>query len=205
MAKIMAGYRVFVPVRYWVLMFFIPIGFFVVSLPFSQPLSLVNGLVWFSYMLVFEILMDYWLFGGLLSREASGMEMFKTSHKGIALLQKAVTGDCLRRLIYLLVYALVWFALTGERQCFVSALVVYAVATAVLNLTRHVLVFQLHVTLSLAAMLPYLAIALPAMFLEKGTAVWLAELAAAILLAAGVSVFTVWYVGYCVKGSYYER
>ncbi|MCM1283111.1 MAG: hypothetical protein NC180_01960 [Muribaculaceae bacterium] len=205
MAKIMASYRVFVPVSWWVLMFFIPIGFFVVSLPFSQPPSLVNGLIWFSYMLVFEILMDYWLFGGLLSREASGMDMFKTSQKGIALLHKAVMGDCLRRLIYLLVYGLVWFALTGERQCFVSALAVYAVATAVLNLTRHVLVFQLHMTFGLAAMLPYLAIALPAMYLEKSAAVWLAELAAAILLAAGVSVFTVWHVGYCVKGSYYER
>ncbi len=49
-----------------------------------------------------EIIGDYWMFGGIQNREAAKMDFLKTSQKGMKLLETALAGDLIRRLLSLL-------------------------------------------------------------------------------------------------------
>lgn len=49
-----------------------------------------------------EIIGDYWMFGGIQNREAAKIDFLKTSQKGMKLLETALAGDLIRRLLSLL-------------------------------------------------------------------------------------------------------
>lgn len=155
----------------------------------------------FCYVVGFEVMSDFWMLCGVCSREGRGLEYAKTSRCGVSVLQKCAAVDSLRRFVYMMGFGLFCFAFTGYVQDFVTALIAYLVVTAVLNLTRHFVLWQAQI---LAC---FLAAFVSAMLT---VAFWLMQWAAAELIilgaaAAAVSAVSVWHVGDCMRRSYYEK
>lgn len=59
-----------------------------------------------SLVLFYEIFSDYWLFGGICSRQP---EYLKTSLQGMPVLRGALIGDLIRRFLYVMVFAAVCY------------------------------------------------------------------------------------------------
>lgn len=206
MGKIMRSYGAFTTVGYRIALAAFPLGFVLVAVLCLRPSSAGGAVesVLTCYVAAFEVLVDYWLFGGILKRGGAQLGLFQTSRAGTAILGRSALGDCVRRFVYLLLYGLLCFALTGERMAFASALAVYVAATALLNATRHMQIVQMHMLLAFAAMPAYvLLMAAVRGFASLGA--WLPVLFVLLCLAIGVSALTVWHIVYCVKGSYYEK
>lgn len=161
------------------------------------------------YMIGFEIMNDYWLFGGICSREGSGMEYLKTSVGGTAVLRKGIIGDLLRRFVYIMGFGIFCYAFTGAAQDIVTAMLAYIVVVAFLNLTRHVMAWQIQLLADVGAAILFWLLALmcwlPATIRQDAAAVLVSELVVCGVLALVTSAVTVWHMTYCVKGSYYEK
>lgn len=121
----------------------------------------------------------------------------------MATLQKCVAVDLLRRFVYLMGFGLFCFAFTGEAQEFVTALAAYLVVTAVLNLTRHFVLWQLQMLVCCLAAAVFAGAAV--LFWMLGQGALIAELVILGVAAAAVSAATVWHMGYCMKRSYHEK
>lgn len=147
-----------------------------------------------------EVMLDFWMFGGVCSREGNGLEYMKTSKRGRMLLQKSVAMDLLRRFVYMMGYALFCYAFTGYRQEFVSALILYVVVVGALNVSRHFVQWQMQMLVTLGACILSATVIV---FCGVLGAV-MAEMAVFGVLAAVLSIVTVWHVGFCMKRSYYE-
>lgn len=155
----------------------------------------------YAYAAGGEIMLDFWMFGGICSREENGLEYLKTSKRGRALLQKSVAVDLLRRFVYMMGYGLFCYAFTGYRQEFVSALIMYVVVVAALNVSRHFALWQAHMLVTLGACVLFTTV----MVFCGVLGAFLAETVIFGILAAVLSVGTVWHVGFCMRRSYYEK
>ena len=207
MGKIMRSYRAFTTAGYRILaLYLIPFGFLVLSVLLVFA-SVEREYVYFAemlllvfYLVCYEVIVDYWVFAGLLDRGGENLALFKTSTRGPAFLGRAVTGDCLRRFCWLMIYAGFMSAVTGEAYYFVAMLVAYVTVTGILNLTRHLQLLQLHILCMVAASIIFVTFAVFLKFLAEASGTWMlaAELVLFSFLAVAVSGLSVWHFLYCM-------
>lgn len=162
----------------------------------------------YMYVVVYGLLSDYWMFGGMCSRENNGMEYVKTSGAGIAVLRKGIIGDLLRHFVYIMGYGVFCSVFSGYRQDIVTAMLAYIAVAAFLNVTRYMIAWQFQLFASFGAAVIFGIFTIVCWLLaasEGAAAVFWTELAISSVLALAVSIITVWHMTYCVKGSYYEK
>ena len=87
-----------------------------------------------SVILFYEIFSDYWIFGGICNRQ---MEYLKTSLMGIPLLRRALVGDLIRRLIYIMGFSVICYTKTRQIGAFCVGILIYLLAVGLLNVTRY--------------------------------------------------------------------
>lgn len=145
----------------------------------------------------YEILADFWIFSGILKRDAGSMEYLKTSIYGTDIIKKGLVADCIRRFVYLGILSFAGYLSSGRLKSFTAGLLVYLTAVVLLNISRHLSGFMMHLPVSYVGLIIYCIL----MKFVSGAA------AAGIIagLAVLASIVTVWYAMYCVKGSYYEK
>lgn len=162
----------------------------------------------FACMTAGDAVLDYLLFGGICCREGDGLELVRSSRRGLGMLEGGIAFDMLRRFGCCLLIGLVCYVFTGSLQDLVLALAAYLVITGVLNLTRHTVNWQVHLFLGIASSVLFSIAAvllwLPGQMLQDRAAVSAVELAVCLVLAAAVSAATAWHMSYCLKRSYYE-
>ena len=151
-----------------------------------------------SVILFFEIFSDYWLFGGICSRQ---MEYLKTSSEGKVVLRNALTGDLLRRFLYIMVFSTVCYGKSHKLEAYSVGLMIYLVAVGILNITRNLpgVIQQMRVTFLVTILFSAYGVATSDM--HGG----MIEFILLIAASAAVSMVTVWHVLWKVKGSYYEK
>ncbi|MCD8217863.1 MAG: hypothetical protein LUD01_07450 [Clostridiales bacterium] len=146
MKKITQSYLAFTSIAYRVLALIIfPLGIVVLQVAMKPFLSdpgyadyyLPIWLCWIPVFLL-EFLADRWLFGGICGKDVCFPACLQTSSRGLQFMRNSFVGDLLRRLIWLLIYACVSYALTGKIGLFSAELIAYICITALLNLIRHI-------------------------------------------------------------------
>ena len=107
MKKIWKSYGVFTPTVYKIFgLVVIPcitlglIELFVYANFFGAGIAVI---LFFAYVVWYEVLVDYWIFGGICEKSTRSMEYLKTSLRGERTLAAGMTGDCIRRGVYMLV------------------------------------------------------------------------------------------------------
>lgn len=157
-----------------------------------------------GYILISEVLSDYFFMGGICADKAGSMKCFHTSVKGRELLRNVLCVDLARRFLYCMIYGTVIERMTGEYFGILMGILLYLVSVAVLNGTRYISAFQIHLLVSMGSSIPYallltgIALAIPVAVDSRSS--FLAVLVIlSVFLAAVLSVMTVkhvlWRVG----------
>ncbi len=100
MRRMIRSYLALTPFLYRIVLFvFIPIAIIAMQQLFPME-DIVLCTFFITLIMVFaEILMDYWLFGGISTRDGAKLEYLKTSNYGIKLMKNALTINMVRQLI----------------------------------------------------------------------------------------------------------
>lgn len=195
MGRILKSYLSFTSVEYriWGLCFF-PLLFL--------GISLFNGNLMFGgFVVVFEIISDYWLFSGICEKNSSYLEYCKTSVRGMEIISKGLAGDLLRRFLYLVILAVTVYFRSESVGLFAQVLLIYLLSVAALNVARLWSGVWIQLILSSFAFLAYALLEvlfIPAVSITN-TIVVLA------VLTVFVSIVTIWHAVIHMKGSYYEK
>lgn len=214
MKKLWTGYTVFLSRGYrWAVFLICPIliaGFATLLYsPSMDETGMILRAVMLSYVTLYEIVSDYWLFGGICNREENGMEYLKSSKKGLAMIGYGIYGDLLRRFLYLFVYGVVYFGLTGQLYDLIVVLLVYSVAVLSLNISRHMVIWQFYLLVAGLGMIIFDVLFAVSWVIAElsgyASAILIGELIFSVCLSIMASVFTAWYTKFCVKRSYYEK
>ena len=194
MGRILKSYLAFTSAEYriWGLCFF-PLLFLGVSL-------FIGNLMFGEFVVVYEIILDYWLFSGICEKNSSYLEYCKTSVRGMEIISKGLAGDLLRRFLYLLILAVTVYFRSESVGVFVQVLLIYLLSVAALNVTRLWSGVWIQLILSSFAFLAYVLIQVVLFF--PAFSVTVVVLA---VLTVFVSIITVWHAVIRVKGSYYEK
>lgn len=151
-----------------------------------------------SVILFFEIISDYWLFGGICSRQT---EYLKTSLQGVPVLRGALIGDLIRRFVYIMVFAAVCYGKSHKLEAFCAGLLIYLIAVGTLNITRYMPGVIQHMMVTFLATLFFSVYGAGTHGMHGG----ILELIILIVSAIAVSIVTVWHVLWRMKRSYYEK
>lgn len=89
-------------------------------------------------IILLELMADRWIFGGICGKDSPRIEYLRTSGRGEQAIRNALIGDLLRRFVWMMIYACIIFALTGQIRTFSSTLSIYIVITAMLNFIRYI-------------------------------------------------------------------
>lgn len=151
-----------------------------------------------SLVLFYEIFSDYWLFGGICSRQP---EYLKTSLQGMPVLRGALIGDLIRRFLYVMVFAAVCYGKSHKPEALCAGLMIYLIAVGTLNITRYLPGAIQQMMVACLATAVYEVYGVVTKGMHGGTA----ELILLITAGIGVSIVTVGHVLCRQKRSYYEK
>ncbi len=195
MGKIFKGYLAFTSVKYriWGLIFF-PALFLAVSV-FTGNIALTGG-----FIIMFEVISDYWLFSGICEKNSNYTEYCKTSVRGIKIIKKGLEGDLLRRFLYLMILAAAVCFRSKKAWVFVQVLLIYMLSTAALNVTRLWSGVWIQLIMSSFVFLAYTLFQM-ILFVPPVSVMTLFFAAGSVF----ASVATVWHALIRMKGSYYEE
>lgn len=90
-----------------------------------------------------ELILDMFVFGGILNKETNKLEYLKTSHRGIPVLRKALQADKVRRVLMIHLILAVFYLLGAENVSYLSLISFTFATTAV---TELILVLSRHIT-----------------------------------------------------------
>lgn len=162
--------------------------------------------VFAGYVVAYEVLADYWSFGGICEKDIRSMEYMKTSLRGEHVLQHALIGDCIRRAFYLGILFLAITVQTGELSYVTAGFWADTVIVITLIITRHL---NCTAMVQLAAgCLAGIVYGMICLGIKNLTTVFLAESAlwpVSGVLMLLVNVCAVNHVVKCMRESYYER
>lgn len=162
--------------------------------------------VFAGYVVAYEVLTDYWVFGGICEKDTCSMEYMKTSLSGEHILQHALIGDCIRRVFYLAVLFTVIIIQTGELWYVTAGFWADTVIVITLIITRRLnCAAMMQLATGCLAGIVYGMICLG---IKNLTTVFPAESAlwpVSGVLMLLVNVCTVNHVVKCMRESYYER
>lgn len=213
MRKAWKSYKVFASFEHRLMvLLIIPLAIFgVMELlirKFGVPSILIQTAV-LSLILMYEMLNDYWMFGGICSREGGRMECLKLSLRGNKVLELAVIFDLVRRWLYLMIFGLVCYMHTGIWQIFVVVQIAYIAIILTLNISRYLMVFLLQLMVTGIGIAIYNILVMGLFMVEdfwKGTITFQIGIAAGIFIVCVVlGLLTVVHIRYRWKESYYEK
>ena len=213
MKKMVQSYLVFTSRAYQIVsLVILPALFLVLSLILFPRHGQGNGIYpenyFGAYVITFEIVSDFRVFGGVCNKENKGLEYMKTSKRGLSILQKGMVGDLIRRFIYMLGYGCICAVWSGNLQNIVSMLVAYTIAVLSFNLTRYMMIWQIQMLLAMGAAVLYeVAFFLCWLVAQNriGHTVLFVEMGVGAVLAVVASIVTLWHMMHRMKGSYYEK
>lgn len=98
--KMIRSYLVFTSFVYRIgVLVAIPVALTVFSMLSSD--FIVTHVSVFSVWVFTEVFSDFWVFGGICSKEYVGFEYMKTSSRGRQVLKQAILGDCGRKILWI--------------------------------------------------------------------------------------------------------
>lgn len=212
MKNIIQSYLAFTSTAYRILaLFLFPLGILSLQIALTPFLSDPgNGenyfAIWLCWIPIFlpEFLADRWLFGGICGKEPCFPTCLQASSRGLVIIQSAFIGDLLRRLLWLMIYAGVSFALTGKIGLFSAEFIAYICITSLLNLTRRI---QSHIySLNIAWIAVIFCSGFTATFyvLTDASPAARRSLPVLALIAIPVSVLTLRHMMSRIESSYYD-
>ena len=162
--------------------------------------------VFMGYVVAYEVLIDYWVFGGICEKDTRSMEYMKTSLRGCHILQRALIGDGIRRIVYLGILFTVIAVQTGELWYVTIGFFADTVIVITLIITRH-LNYAVMMQLAIGGMAG-IVYGLLCLGIKNLTKVFPAEsvlwpVSGVLMLL--VNVYAVNHVVKCMRESYYER
>ena len=157
-----------------------------------------------SFIVSVEIFCDYFIFGGIATKETNKLEYLKTSVKGITLLTKALITDGMRHLLSIAIIvgfgSLLLATALSSIDCILIIIFVFGLVEAGLIVTRHfsTLLIQ-YITLSVITFFLPASITL---LLQKPITftIWLP-----LLLAIVISFLGRWLILKKARNSYYDN
>jgi len=148
-----------------------------------------------------ELFFDYFIFGGVAAKDTNKLEYLKTSARGIGLLQKALVGDWLRRLLGVGVIIVANYYLCGGVLAFgktiICAFSTLFLIEAGLIITRFVSLMSVVVALIVCLWMCSMIVSVSV--LNDGSIIWIWP-----VLYAAVSVLGRMLIIRKMKGSYYD-
>jgi len=158
-------------------------------------------------ILTYEVINDYWLFGGICSLEGCNIESLKLAKAGKNVFRNALVMDLIRRFVYLLGAGVIAYTKTGMLSMFMTALTGYIVLVIALNVTRYMSTFLLQISMSQATVMLYTLCMLLFSDFENIDSYGLtcAVILLLLVVSAALSVITVAHVKGRWKESYYEK
>lgn len=214
MKKIWKSYGVFTPTAYKIFgLAVIPciilglIELFVYANLFSAGISVI---LFFVYVVWYEVLVDYWIFGGICEKSTRSMEYLKTSLRGESTLAAGMTGDCIRRGVYMLVPGFLLLVQKGSWRYLLALLIAEFVICLTLVIIRH---WNYGVKMQLAiggvSGIIYAILYGSCSYLMDcaGKRDLILKIMVVIFVIANViiNVFIVKHTVKCLRGSYYEK
>ena len=117
--KLVRSYLLFTPLLYRILMLVVlPVAVWIFAIFFCVD-AIIGTIMSAMIVCCVEIIADYWVFGGICTKEFPGLEFLKSSVRGRKIFRSAVTGDCVRKLIWSLVLVAgptILMILSGDRE-----------------------------------------------------------------------------------------
>ena len=209
MKKICRSYFVFTSLLYRIFgLVVLPAGIPVLmELVYRTGEEYFKEALFFGYIVVFEVFADYWLFGGVCEKGMHGLEYMKTSRNGEAVLKQALTGDCLRRGIYLLIVFGMLLIQSGNLWYAMGGCITDLVIMGLLAVTRHYsysLMTQLAFGMLAGIAFAWIVMGMKFVFVYADTGIQIAVTAVTGIVTVGVNVGIVTHITGCLKRSYYE-
>lgn len=139
------SYHVFLPGRWgkWMIYIIVPAVFLGIEyLFYSISMYAQIGIILISALIIsLEMYMDYFIFGGIASKDTNKLEYLKTSIRGMEILKKSLIGDAVRRFlsISLIVYGLKYTSEVTYSgvQAMTLVLCYFVLSELLLFITRH--------------------------------------------------------------------
>lgn len=136
MRKAIKSYLAFTSPLYKIVMFLVePLFFWGVSLYCAVRYEAGGGLVWgielmlMNFLLYYEILSDYCLFGGICVKGKSRLEYLKTALGGNRMLRDGIVVNFLRRFVMVMGTFAIWTCVGGDWGNLQTGMVLYFIIT----------------------------------------------------------------------------
>lgn len=174
-------------------------------LDYVMPLYLFLAL-----FVLLEVFGDYWTFGGICAKGICGSEYMKSSAKGRRMLRQALLVDCIRKLIWLILFAaancMACYFVTkkplGSKEIWLLAGMILSAYVAILAgnvIGRYMQHYAFQILIAYLASALYVALTL--VLLKSRLLLILLGLVAGV----GMTVLNVWNVMRKMEGSYYDE
>ena len=204
MKKIWKSYAVFSSWIYRLMtLLVIPVVFMLVN----ANTSMIGFKLFIGLILTYEVINDYWLFGGICSLEGCNVESLKLAKAGKNVFRDALVMDLIRRFVYLLGAGVIAYVKLRMFSLLLTAMAGYIALIIVLNVTRYMSTFLLQISMSQMAVALYHLIMLLGSDFDtidsaglRGTIMMLL-----LVVSAALGVATVVHVQGRWKESYYEK
>lgn len=99
-------------------------------------------------ILIYEVLNDYWLLGGICSLDGCNIESLKLAKNGKNIFKNALVADLVRRFVYVLAAGVIAYMKTGRLSLLLTAVVGYLALVIALNVTRYMSAFLMQLAIS---------------------------------------------------------
>lgn len=212
--KLVRSYLLFTPLLYRILMLVIlPVAVWIFAIFFCVD-AIIGTIMSAMIVCCVEIIADYWVFGGICTKEFPGLEFLKASVRGRKIFRSAVTGDCVRKLIWSLVLVAgptILMILSGDREYAGIGPVMQPIASLASGLLAYstILLFQFiarHlINFALSMLVAYVS-ATVGTLLAVAAVAWspVGMLLIGVVFSILLTVFTIWDLNRRMEGSYYD-
>ncbi|MDE5777999.1 MAG: hypothetical protein K2I10_05765 [Lachnospiraceae bacterium] len=217
MKQYIKSYHAFWPVKTWMkpcvyLLYplIIIVGLYLLSHKLMYFPAICMGFAC-SLAIAVEIMLDYFVFGGIASRETNRLEYLKTSVKGILLLKGSLMTDAVRRLLSITIIITGSYSVVvcGQQidwrytllQLFMCILSIYLLAETGLLITRFFVNWWINI--AVLYVLGNVAVVFGTFIPRCNIRIWMAVLL--VLLGIGVTVIGRRLILKRAEESYYDR
>ena len=91
--------------------------------------SMIGFKLFIGLILTYEVINDYWLFGGICSLEGCNVESLKLAKAGKNVFRDALVMDLIRRFVYLLGAGVIAYVKLRMFSLLLTAMVIFAIIT----------------------------------------------------------------------------
>ena len=197
--KLVRSYLLFTPLLYRILMLVVlPVAVWIFAIFFCVD-AIIGTIMSAMIACCVEIIADYWVFGGICTKEFPGLEFLKSSVRGRKIFRSAVTGDCVRKLIWSLVLVAgptILMILSGDREYAGIGPVMQPIASLASGLLAYSTIRMLMAYISATA----------GTLLAVAAVAWspVGMLLIGVVFSILLTAFTIWDLNRRMEGSYYD-